>query len=48
MTLLQPDPRWGGSPTTNLLQDLYRQQSALSDQIDATQDEMRRIGVAAE
>jgi len=48
MTLLQPDPRWGGSPTTNLLQDLYRQQGALSDQIDATQDEMRRIGVAAE
>jgi hypothetical protein len=42
-TLLQPDSRWGGNMTTNLLQDLYERQSSLEDQIDSTQDQMERL-----
>ncbi len=44
-TLLQPDSRWGGNMTTNLLQDLYERQSSLEDQIDSTQDQMQRLGM---
>jgi len=44
-TLLQPDPRWGGSPTTNLLENLYQQQSVLESEIESAQDQMRRAGV---
>jgi hypothetical protein len=47
-TLLEPDPRWGGSLTANLLQNLYQQQSDLAGQLDATQDEMRRAGILAQ
>lgn len=46
-TLLQPDPRWGGNMTTNLLQNLYQRQDDLGAQIDATQDELKRAGVTA-
>jgi hypothetical protein len=46
-TLLQPDPRWGGNMTTNLLQALYQRQDELKNQIDATQDELRRAGITA-
>lgn len=46
-TLLQPDPRWGGNLTTNLLQNLYQRRDDLGAQIDATQDELKRAGMTA-
>ena len=47
-SLLEPNPRWGGSPTSNLLQNLYQQQSDLVGQLGATEDEMRRAGIIAQ
>jgi hypothetical protein len=44
-TLLQPDSRWGGNLTTNLLQDLYERRSDLEDQINATEDQMKGFGI---
>jgi hypothetical protein len=46
--LLQPDPGWGGNLTTNLLQDLYQQQSSLESQLDATQDELRHTRITVQ
>lgn len=48
MTLLQPDSRWGGNMTTNLLQGLYGRESALQSELSAIEDEARSSGLAAE
>lgn len=45
-TLLQPDARWGGNMTTNLLQGLYDQQNAFESEISATEDQMRHAGLS--
>ncbi|HXX70771.1 MAG TPA: hypothetical protein VEI55_00650 [Candidatus Acidoferrum sp.] len=47
-TLLQPRARWGGNMTTNLLQNLYNQQSTFEDEIRATEDRMRHAGLTAQ
>jgi len=47
-TLLQPHARWGGNMTTNLLENLYDQQSALESEISATEDQLRRAGLNAQ
>ena len=46
MSLVQPDPRWGGNMTTNLLQGLYEKQNALQSELNAIQDEARTSGLA--
>lgn len=48
MTLLQPDARWGGNMTTNLLQGLYDHQSELQSQLSAIQDQARSMGLGTE
>jgi hypothetical protein len=44
-TLQQPDARWGGNLTTNLLEDLYNRQSTAENEISAAEDEIRRAGL---
>lgn len=44
-SLLQPNARWGGNETTNLLQDLYNQQDALQSQISSVDDDLRHEGL---
>jgi len=45
-TLLQPQARWGGNMTTNLLQNLYNQQGALQSEMSATEDRMRHAALS--
>ena len=47
-TLLQPQAGWGGNMTTNLLEDLYNQQSAFESEMSATEDQLRRAGLTAQ
>jgi len=44
-TMLPSNPRWGGNMTTNLLEDLYGQQSRFEREISATEDQMRGAGL---
>jgi len=44
-TLLPANARWGGNMTTNLLENLRGQQSALESDLSATEDQMRSAGV---
>jgi hypothetical protein len=44
--LVQPDARWGGNMTTNMLQGLYDRQSALAADSASLEDDARREGVA--
>lgn len=48
MTLLQPDVRWGGNMTTNLLGSLYDHQSDLQSQLSDIQDQARNMGLQIE
>jgi hypothetical protein len=44
-TLLPANARWGGNMTTNLLENLRGQQSALESELSATEDQMRSVGL---
>lgn len=47
-TLLQPDARWGGNMTTNLLQTLYNRESELQSELSSIEDELRSTGLEPE
>jgi len=47
-TLLQPQARWGGNMTTNLLENLYNQRSAFESEMSATEEQLRRAGLSAQ